>query len=98
MLQSIGMANIEARVLELNRGLTSLLNEIGWKVLSPVGEEKFRSAETLVAAGEPAKVVSHLAQQKIFVTEKPEGFRVATDFFNNDDDIEQLIHRLHRFH
>ena len=98
LMQSIGIANIEARALELNRVLTAQLNEIGWKVLSPVAEEKFRSAETLVATENPAKVVADLATQKILVTEKPQGFRVSTDFFNNEDDIEQLIRRLHRFH
>ena len=94
IMQSIGLANIEARAIELNRKLTSRLDEIGWKVLSPLQDEKFRSAETLVAADEPAKVVSHLAEQKIFVTEKPEGFRVATDFFNDEEDIERLIRGL----
>ena len=94
LMQSIGMANIESRALELNRVLTARLNDIGWKVLSPLDNEKFRSAETLVAAENPAKVVADLAAQKILVTEKPEGFRVATDFFNNEDDIDQLIHRL----
>jgi len=97
LMQSIGIANIEARALELNRMLTSRLEDIGWKVLSPLGDERFRSAETLVAADDPAKVVSELATQKILVTEKPQGFRVATDFFNNEEDIDQLIHRLHRF-
>ena len=98
LMQSIGMANIEARALELNRTLTARLDEIGWKVLSPLGEERFRSAETLVAAENPAQVVSQLASQKIFVTEKPQGFRVATDFFNNEEDIEQLIHGLRGLH
>ena len=98
MMQSIGTENIQARALELNRTLTSRLGEIGWKVLSPVGGEKHRSAETLVAADDPAQVVSQLAEQNILVTKKPEGFRVSTDFFNNEDDIEQLIHRLHRLH
>jgi selenocysteine lyase/cysteine desulfurase len=96
MMRAIGMANIEARALDLNRKLTSRLNEIGWRVLSPLGDEKFRSAETLVAAANPAQVVSQLAKEKIFVTEKPRGFRVSTDFFNNEEDIERLIHRLHR--
>lgn len=96
LMQSIGLENIEARALELNRFLTVRLNEIGWKVLSPLETEKFRSAETLVAAENPAKIVAELAAQKILVTEKPQGFRVATDFFNNEDDIEQLVHRLHR--
>lgn len=98
LMQSIGIANIEARALELNRVLTSRLNEIGWKVLSPLDDEVYRSAETLVAAENPAQVVADLSSQKILVTEKPQGFRVATDFFNNEDDIDQLVHRLHRFH
>jgi selenocysteine lyase/cysteine desulfurase len=94
MMQSIGMANIEARALELNRKLTQRLNEIGWKIFSPLGEEKFRSAETLVAAENPEQVVNHLASQNILVTQKPQGFRVSTDFFNNDDDIERLVESL----
>ena len=96
LIQSIGIQNIEVRALELNRILTTKLTEIGWKILSPLADEKFRSAETLVAADNPAQVVGDLAAQKILVTEKPQGFRVATDFFNNEDDIDQLIHRLHR--
>lgn len=98
LMQSIGIENIQTRVLELNRMLTARLEESGWKVLSPLGEEKFRSAETLVAMENPAKVVAHLAEQNILVTEKPQGFRVSTDFFNNEDDIEKLVHRLHGFH
>jgi cysteine desulfurase / selenocysteine lyase len=94
LMQSIGIENIQTRVLELNRTLTSRLDEIGWKVLSPLGEEKFRSAETLVAADDPGKTVSQLASQKILVTEKPQGFRVSTDFFNNDNDIANLIRAL----
>jgi selenocysteine lyase/cysteine desulfurase len=97
-MQSIGITNIQARALELNRKLTSRLDEIGWKVLSPLENEEYRSAETLVAADDPAKVVNQLAEQKILVTEKPEGFRVSTDFFNNDDDIENLVHKLHKLH
>src|SRR5690242_6246097 len=94
MMQGLGPANIEARALELNRRLTSRLDEAGWKVLSPLNDERYRSAETLVAADNPAEVVSKLAAENIFVTEKPEGFRVATHFFNNDADIENLIHAL----
>jgi selenocysteine lyase/cysteine desulfurase len=94
LIQSLGIENIQTLVLELNSRLTSRLDESGWKVLSPLGEEKFRSAETLVAAEDPADTVNNLASQKILVTEKPQGFRVSTDFFNNDDDIESLIRAL----
>ena len=94
LMQAIGPANIEARVLELNRKLTTRLSEAGAKVLSPLSSEAYRSAETLVADDNPAEVVSKLASEQVFVTEKPEGFRVATDFFNNEDDIETLIDAL----
>jgi selenocysteine lyase/cysteine desulfurase len=94
LMQSIGITNIQERALNLNRTLTSRLEESGWQILSPLGEERFRSAETLVAAENPAKLVNHLAQQNILVTEKPQGLRVATDLFNNDDDIERLIRTL----
>lgn len=94
LMQSIGMQNIEARALELNRVLTSRLEEIGWRVLSPLGDERFRSAETLVVAEHPAEIVRELASRKIYVTEKPQGFRVATDFFNDEQDVEGLIQAL----
>lgn len=98
LMQLIGLANIEARARELNRLLTARLSESGWRVLSPLGDERFRSAETLVQADNPAEVVQHLASEKIFVTEKPQGLRVSTDFFNNKEEVERLIHGLHRFH
>ena len=95
LMQSIGIGNIQTRALELNRLLTDRLEEAGWRVLSPLNDEQFRSAETLVATEKPAAVVTALAAKKIFVTEKPEGIRIATDFFNNEDDIGQLIEGLH---
>jgi selenocysteine lyase/cysteine desulfurase len=70
------------------------LTEEGWRVLSPVADERHRSAETLVAANNPQALVAALAQRKVLVTEKPQGIRVSTDFFNNEDDIEQLIEGL----
>jgi selenocysteine lyase/cysteine desulfurase len=74
--------------------LTDRLQAAGWRVLSPLNDEQFRSAETLVATDAPARVVAALAEKKIMVTEKPEGIRVAADFFNNEDDIDQLMQAL----
>ena len=94
MMLSIGLKEIEERALGINRYLTKRLADAGLKVLSPLEDESYRSAETLVAAANPAETVSALAAQEIFVTEKPEGFRVATDFFNNEADVDQLIDAL----
>jgi cysteine desulfurase/selenocysteine lyase len=91
LISQVGIANIQTRALELNRFLTSRLAENGWEILSPLQNKAARSAETLVAAEKPGEVVRHLFRRGIIVTEKPEGIRVATHFFNNEDDIERLI-------
>lgn len=94
LLSEIGISNIEQRALSLNRALTNRLHEIGWKVLSPLNSENYRSAETLVAIDNPGVVVARLASQGVIVTEKPEGIRVSTNFFNNQEDIDRLIHEI----
>lgn len=91
LITEIGSTNIQERALELNRLLTTRLSDDGWKVLSPLQNDSARSAETLVAVEKPAEVVRHLLRRKVIVTEKPEGIRVATHFFNNEDDIERLM-------
>jgi selenocysteine lyase/cysteine desulfurase len=94
LMMSIGMNKIKERALSLNRYLTEQLMESGREVLSPLKDEGMRSAETLIATDEPARVVAHLAHRKIIVTEKPQGIRVATDFFNNESDVDRLIEAL----
>jgi selenocysteine lyase/cysteine desulfurase len=91
LIDEVGIDSIQARALELNRYLTSCLTENEWQVLSPLRDEVLRSAETLVAVDEPHQVVRKLFQRGVIVTEKPEGIRVATHFFNNEDDIDRLV-------
>lgn len=91
LTSEVGIANIQARALELNRFLTASLTENGWQVLSPLRNETMRSAETLVQVEKPGEVVRSLLRRGVIVTEKPEGFRAATHFFNDEDDIQRLI-------
>jgi len=91
LMMKLGADQIEERALSLNRYLTTRLQEKGWTVLSPLREEKFRSAETLVACDEPGRVTAQLAEQGVIVTEKPQGIRIATDFFNDEADVDRLI-------
>lgn len=90
-MKPIGPSAIEARVLEVNRYLTESLRNEGWTVLSAISDEKQRSAETLVEFEEPRWVTEELMKRKILVTEKPQGIRVATDIFNNEEDVDQLV-------
>src|SRR6267378_257665 len=91
LINEIGAAILQARVLELNSLLTSRLAENGWQVLSPLQKETARSGETLVKVAKPDEVVRHLFRRGVVVTEKPQGIRIATHFFNNEEDIERLI-------
>ena len=91
LIKEIGIDNIQARVLELNRYLTTQLAESGFEVLSPLRDEESRSAETLVRVDQPHEVVRQLFQRGVIFTEKPEGIRVATHFFNNEEDVDRLI-------
>lgn len=93
-IMTLGANVIEERVLYLNRCLTRRLDEEGWQVLSPLRDESFRSGETLVAVNNPKSVVEHLTTHGIAVTEKPQGIRVSTHFFNNEAEIERLIEAL----
>jgi selenocysteine lyase/cysteine desulfurase len=87
----IGVGEIERRALAVNRHMTEALAGAGWKVLSPLSDEATRSAETLVEAGDPQRVFKHLTRSKVAVSIKPEGFRAATHFFNDESDIARLV-------
>ena len=97
-LMRIGKERIERRVLKLNRQLTRCLAESGWRVLSPLRDENARSGQTLVEVEKPARAVAHLARCGVAVTEKPQGIRVATHFFNDETDIERLTAALKDHH
>jgi cysteine desulfurase/selenocysteine lyase len=94
-LMNIGKEQIEQRILALNRHLTGCLAKGGWSVLSPLENEHARSGQTLVATKNPARVVATLASRGVAVTQKPQGIRIATHFFNNEADIERLLAALY---
>jgi cysteine desulfurase/selenocysteine lyase len=88
-LQSIGRERIAGRILELNLYLTAHLAQAGFEVLSP--PDPLRSGETLCALPEPPKAVAFLRERGVFVTPKPEGVRIATHFFNNEEDVDRCV-------
>lgn len=93
-LDGIGRDRIQTRVLQLNTVLTSALRHADFEILSPSGSG--RSSQTLVAIGDPPGVTEFLRGQGILVTQKPEGIRVSTHFYNNNEDIEKLVAALKR--
>ena len=91
LIAQIGIPNIQDRVLDLNQKLTARLTGNNWRVLSSLASETSRSGETLIEVTHPAEVVRALFRRGVVVTEKPEGIRAATHFFNDESDIERLL-------
>ena len=91
LIAETGIENIQERVLNLNQTLTTRLAENNWHVLSPLTSEKSRSGETLIEIDHSAEVVRALFRRGVVVTEKPQGIRAATHFFNDESDIQRLV-------
>jgi len=91
-LDGLGQAAVAERVLALNMYLTSRLQRRDFEVLSPGGDH--RSGETLVAVPDPAGARRFLAERGVFVTQKAEGLRVATHFYNNERDVDACVETL----
>jgi selenocysteine lyase/cysteine desulfurase len=91
-LSAIGIDAIAERVLALNMYLTFRLERETFEVLSPGGEH--RSGETLVRLPHPSRAASFLLERGIHVTEKPEGVRISTHFYNTEADVDACVDAL----
>jgi selenocysteine lyase/cysteine desulfurase len=88
-LAGIGIEKIAERVLTLNMYLTTLLAREAFEVLSPGGEH--RSAETLVRVPQPERAHARLLERGVHVTQKPQGVRISTHFYNDEGEVEACV-------
>jgi cysteine desulfurase/selenocysteine lyase len=94
-LMGIGIDLVAERILALNMYLTLQLEREGFDVLSPGGEH--RSGQTLCAVRNPEALVEFLKETGILVTAKPQGVRISTHFYNNEEDIEACVRGIKAF-
>jgi selenocysteine lyase/cysteine desulfurase len=91
-VSGLGQDAVAERILALNMYLTTRLERETFEVLSPAGAH--RSGETLIRLPDPAQALSFLRERHIHVTEKPEGLRISTHFYNNEADIDACVNAL----
>ena len=91
----IGIDAIAGRILALNTHLTTELERNGFTVLSPGGEN--RSGQTLCEVPDPPGAVAFLRELGIMVTEKPQGVRISTHFYNDEQDLDACVRGLVEF-
>lgn len=91
----IGMDRIEKRVLELAGYAADLLQENGFEVVSPL-EKSMRSGIVVFRIQNPQQVWKKLLSEKIYVSPRGEGIRIAPHFYNTEAEIETAVKALVR--
>ena len=97
LLNGIGKKNVERRIYELGDYLVEKLGDLKLEFVSPL-DKKYRSGITVVKMklGDAEKVVEQLGNKNIVVSAREKGLRISTHMYNNEEDIERLIHELRK--
>jgi cysteine desulfurase / selenocysteine lyase len=93
----IGIKQIEKRILGLTNYLIDKLVNIDIEILSPVAGKKYRSGIIVFKPKkeDPSQIVKKLQKSnRIIVSARGKGIRVSPHFYNNEEDIDNLISAL----
>jgi len=93
MLLDLGPSQIESRVIKLSQRLYDGLDHIGVKIASP-REKEMRSGVVSFTTKETEATFNHLKASGFYVSLRPAGIRVATGFYNTEDEINRLLSTL----
>ena len=94
MLHEVGAERIEARILELTDRLAAGLRARGAEIVSPWGAGERSGIVNFRAGGGEDRLVAALLERGFFVRLRAGGVRVAPHFYNDEDDIDRLLHAL----
>jgi selenocysteine lyase/cysteine desulfurase len=98
-ISTIGIKQIERRILDTTDYLIERLQDLKIDILSPIEEKKYRSGIVMFRPKRrrPIDVVIELEKKsKIVVSARGKGIRVSPHFYNNDEDIDRLVTALKR--
>jgi selenocysteine lyase/cysteine desulfurase len=94
MLHEVGAGRIEERILELTDRLAAGLRARGAEIVSPWGAGERSGIVNFRAGGGEDRLVAALLERGFFVRLRAGGVRVAPHFYNDEDDIDRLLHAL----
>jgi selenocysteine lyase/cysteine desulfurase len=96
LVQSVGLAEIQAHVRELNGALKAAAMQRGFNLVSPVDPEKHGALITL-RSHKVDLLVKWLAKDRIIVSSRDDNLRISPHFYNNQHDIDCLIDALTKY-
>ena len=90
LMLGYGIEKIENRILDLTEYLIDKVKEAGWKLQTPE-EKSYRSGIVNFLIDKPMERVERLAEEEIIVSARANGIRVSPHFYNNKEEIDQLV-------
>ena len=90
LILSLGPAAIESRVLKLSQMLYDGLSHLGIDIVSPM-EKELRSGVISFSTKDNEATFKQLMENGFFLSLRPSGIRVATDFYNTEEEIDRLL-------
>jgi len=92
-INSIGVKNIENRILQLGEYLFERIKKNGLEIMLPFMHD-FQSGIFIIKFSNYNKAIENLYKKKIIVSSKRTGIRVSLHFYNNKKDIDHLTQGL----
>lgn len=93
LVELIGIAQIEARILELTRYMRDRLGEHEIGILSTTDPDHL-SGITIVDVANPQAIVAYLKKRNIITSTRGDGIRVSLHYFNDYEDIDRFVEEL----
>ena len=95
MLLSIGISNIEKRILDLNRSLRDHLTKAGYRVLSPAAPDECSGIMSFKHPRISTEIVYRsLFEANIVCAIRGDAVRISPHFYNDESDIRGFIKAL----
>jgi selenocysteine lyase/cysteine desulfurase len=89
-IESFGIRNVFKRVTELNMSVGKSLSNLGFKVISPIGNE-YSSGILSFKHPDHLRLYNWLISHNIKVSIREDLIRISPHFYNNESDMDRLL-------
>jgi selenocysteine lyase/cysteine desulfurase len=98
LLQSLGIENVAASILDITDHLSARLQEGGFRVVSPrAGEQRSGIVSFEFPGADVMAVRRHCLEQNVALACRAGRIRASAHAYNNQDDVDRLINAIKTF-
>ncbi|MBN1683372.1 aminotransferase class V-fold PLP-dependent enzyme [Candidatus Bathyarchaeota archaeon] len=95
LMLKLGPSQIETQILKLNQRLYDGLSFLGAKIVTPE-ERKYRAGIVTFNTKNNLDTISTLKAEGFYISLRAAGIRVATNFFNNEQEVDKLLENVRK--